>query len=441
MVRVVVSASSSMFVPRGCSASKLKLCITQFGWIICAVRKISLIGEADCETLTRFSGRVSLGRSQPIMLAFLLAVFSVSCGKSHQSETNESGTNNLRTISISNTEPRRDVAGQIIDAHDGCLQFFDGRFYLYGTAYGTSSNYFQTNHHYRVYSSPDLGKWTFEGELLRGQPSGIYYRPYVVFNPKTRKYVLWYNWYPQNWGGQTGVAISTTPTGPFTIVNPNVSLSHPHAGDGSLFVDDDGTGYYIYTSIAEGYTIRVERLAPDYLSSTGEASRALAAGGESPVLFKRNNIYYALLGPRCDACPQGSETQVFTSDSPLGPFTTKPEWNINRHTESEVPKISHQGTNGLGVLTPQGIIVVQPSRDARVINATNTPAVPAQETWVAKIPTPDGEAFVWLADRWGSNPDGFVGHDFQFWAPLEFTLDGAILPVRNVARWYVMPAP
>lgn len=40
----------------------------------------------------------------------------------------------FRTIVINNVNPRRDTAGHIIDAHDGCLKFFNGRYYLYGTA-------------------------------------------------------------------------------------------------------------------------------------------------------------------------------------------------------------------------------------------------------------------------------------------------------------------
>jgi len=52
-------------------------------------------------------------------------------------------------VKISNVEPRRDVQGNIIDAHDGCLQFFNGRFYLYGTAYGTNDGWGTANR-YRV---------------------------------------------------------------------------------------------------------------------------------------------------------------------------------------------------------------------------------------------------------------------------------------------------
>ena len=360
-------------------------------------------------SLTRVSRKVSAKHCQQTLLAFFLAAFTISCDEKHQSQNGESRPKRFQTVTINNIEPRRDVAGEIIDAHGGCLQLFDGRFYLYGMAYGTNESSLALNCPFRVYSSPDLERWTYEGELLKDQPRGVSYtRPCVVFNPHTHKYVLWYNWFPKLWNGQTAVATSDTPVGPFTIVNPNVLVfwSRPGdtnifgscPGDGSLFVDDDGTGYYIYTSMGDGYAVRVEHLKPDYLGPSGETSNILAKGAEAPVLFRRNNLYYALCGPLCPDCPEGSMVQVFTSTSPLGPFTARS--NINRRSENGAPIIS------------------------------------AQQTWVARIPTSEGQAFVWMGDRWESRPDGVKGHDSQFWsAPLKFSPDGDILPIENIGRW------
>jgi hypothetical protein len=333
-------------------------------------------------------------------------------------------------VTIDNTRPRRDVTGTIIDAHDGCLQLFGSRFYLYGTAYGTNDGYSPSNR-FRVYSSPDLEQWTLVSELFKEQPAGIYYRPYVVFNPKTRKFVLWYNWYPRQWDGQTGVAISDTPFGPFTVVNSNVRLSCSHAGDGSLFVDDDGTGYYIYTAIDKGYAVRVERLTPDYLGSTGETSDSLVLGGEAPLLFRRKNLYYALCGPRCNFCPEGSEVLVYISTSPLGPFGRAPD--INRRPESGGPTVWTQQTWTVDV--PGGKFAYPLTNQITYQN--NAPVLPAQETWIAKIPMSQGPAFIWMADRWKSAPDGVKGHDLQFWsAPLMFNPhNDTILPFAYITQW------
>jgi hypothetical protein len=350
-------------------------------------------------------------------LVFFLAAFTISCDRTQPSPKSE-------TVTINNIVPRRDVAGEIIDAHDGCLQFFNGRYYLYGTAYGKTDGI--TNNDFRVYSSPDLEHWTLEGTLLKERPDAFYYRPYVVFNPGTRKYVLWYNWYPNSkeWFGREGVATSDTPVGPFKIATPSVQLSHPDTGDGSLFVDDDGTGYFIYTSINEGYTVRVERLTPDYLGATDETSSVLAIASESPVLFRRNSLYYVLYGPRCAFCPEGSEVQVSTSSSPMGPFG--PEKYINHRPESEAPTLWTHKT--LTVDVPGGKFAYPLTNKISYHN--NAPIIPAQETWVAKIPTAEGMTFLWMGDRWGSCPDNIKGHDFQYWTVLKFATNGDILPIQ-----------
>jgi hypothetical protein len=374
--------------------------------------------------------RVLATRCRQALLVLFVAVSTISCDDGHPSQAKRKG---LQTVTIDNTRPRRDVTGTIIDAHDGCLQLFGSRFYLYGTAYGTNDGYSPSNR-FRVYSSPDLEQWTLAGELFKEQPSGIYYRPYVVFNPKTRKFVLWYNWYPRQWDGQTGVAISDTPFGPFTVVNSNVQLSCSHAGDGSLFVDDDGTGYYIYTAIDKGYIVRVERLTPDYLGSTGETSDSLALGGEAPLLFRRKNLYYALCGPRCNFCPEGSEVLVYISTSPLGPYGRAPD--INRRPESGGSTVWTQQTWTVDV--PGGKFNYPLTNQITYQN--NAPVLPAQETWVAKIPMPQGPGFIWMADRWKSAPDGVKGHDLQFWsAPLMFNPNNdTILPFAYITQWDIV---
>jgi beta-xylosidase len=55
-----------------------------------------------------------------------------------------------------------------------------------------------------------------------------------------------------NFGGSFYVAAtSPTPEGPFTVQNSNMTMAHTAPGDFDLFVDDDGTGYLIYTSVNE----------------------------------------------------------------------------------------------------------------------------------------------------------------------------------------------
>lgn len=327
-------------------------------------------------------------------------------------------------VTINNMRPRRDVNGNVIDAHGGCLQFFHGRFYLYGNSPGTNHVDTYFNCPFSVYSSPDLEHWTPEGDLLHNAPKGVYYRPYVVFDPNTKKYVLWYNWYQILWHGQAGVAVSDTPVGPFKIVNEKAHLAGRSPGDGSLFVDDDGTGYYIYTDIANNYAVRVEQLRPDFCDVSGDASDFIGYDVEAPVLFRRKNLYYALFGPLCAGCPDGSDVFVETAPSPLGPYQF-------------VEDINHDaGTNTVQASTDDSDFM-QTHGKTHSLRDQN-PFIHAQETWVARLPGPAGPLYIWMADGWKTAPDGTRGHDFQYWsAPLKFNPDGTIQPLKYTPEWTI----
>jgi beta-xylosidase len=224
-------------------------------------------------------------------------------------------------------------------------------------------------------------------------------------------------------------------------VNQKAHLRGKRPGDGSLFVDDDGTAYYIYTDIDDGYALQVEQLTPDFLDSTGKSSNVMAKGVEAPVLFRRNSIYYVLCGPLCPDCPEGSEVPVFTSASPLGPFSTEASWNINRSVENATTGPAM--TSGMLTNRPGNGLPMEPMEGSSyAINpATSNPNIPAQETWVTKLPAGDNSAYIWIADRWGSAPDGIKGHDLQYWSPLEITDDGQILPLKKVVQWKIAFTP
>ena len=330
----------------------------------------------------------------------------------------------VRTAAISNVCPRRDLHGEILDAHDGALEYFKGQYYLYGTRYDNTDGY-QTTNRYVCYSSRDLTNWTPHGEILKDPPPRMYFRPYVKFNPKTRKYVLWYNVGGEN---KDGVATADRPEGPFTIQNPDVRLKYSDLGTGDhgLFVDDDGTGYIIYSALnlakmsptepaqIVNHRISVEKLSDDYLSSTGENSGFIAGNCESPSMFKRNGTYYLLTDNTCAFCPQGSGARVYTAPSPMGPFTYRGNINVEGPA-TDVPSPWTQPGTG----RPNAIIK-------------------AQQTHVAIIPAKGGPAFIWMGDRWGSAPDKIKGHDFQFWSrPLQFDASGMIKQLRFEDYWTI----
>ena len=117
----------------------------------------------------------------------------------------------------------------------------------------------------------------------------------------------WFNYIVETFSNSFyGVATSSDPAGPFTVVNHNVALQFTDNGDEGLFVDDDGTAYVIYTTLSHGHSISIERLSDNYTTSLGAAASSGLFGQsfvEAPALFKRKGIYYATFGSCwCVAC-------------------------------------------------------------------------------------------------------------------------------------------
>ena len=314
---------------------------------------------------------------------------------------------------IQNTTPRRDVDGRIIDCHDGCLRHFDGRFYLYGTRYGETDGFTRANR-FVCYSSPDLEQWTAEGELLREPMDGVCYRPYVVYNPGTRRYVLWFNWYPVLWEGQFAVGMSESPAGPFEVVEADAAVVQPRPGDHNVFVDDDGTGYLIYTSIqgdpAHGiprHGMSVEQLNDAFIGTTGRNSGFLDHSVEAPAMIKHAGRYLCVFGRTCCFGPEGADARVYRAEHPLGP------WEF-------ATQINGPGDGPIG---EDGPVTIE-----------------GQQTDIATIPTAAGPLHIWMADLWGSRPDGVKGHDLQHWEPLRFGDDGLPRALENLASWSTSPA-
>eukprot|EP00756_Hemistasia_phaeocysticola_P048586 Hpha_TRINITY_DN23002_c0_g1::TRINITY_DN23002_c0_g1_i1::g.109264::m.109264 len=182
-----------------------------------------------------------------------------------------------RLVTFSNTAPRRDASGTILNAHDGTTQRFSphGPFFYHAMSYGlckepggidgcTNSCIYDTNNTLYAWSSADMvsGSWTRHGQVFApgsGAPTCTLFRPQAVYNPATRLYVVWANAAgcsacPPGFQDTCYVtATSPAPGGPFTyrgVALPNASLLgnvSGYAGDYALFADADGRGYAILT--------------------------------------------------------------------------------------------------------------------------------------------------------------------------------------------------
>lgn len=83
--------------------------------------------------------------------------------------------------------------------------------------------------------------------------------------------------------------------------------------DMTLFVDDDGKAYHIYSS-EENLTLHIAELADDYLQHSGRYIRIFPGGhNEAPALFKKDNMYWMITSGCTGWDP--NEARMFSASS------------------------------------------------------------------------------------------------------------------------------
>lgn len=243
-----------------------------------------------------------------------------------------------------------DTNGNHINAHGGSLLEHNGVWYWYGEHKTEGFEGRLAWYGVHVYSSTDFENWTDcgcalpvvddpESPICRGQRIE---RPKVIFCEKTGEFVMYFHSANDDHSrADMGIAVSKSPTGPFELIfcdraekgiwpldvtprdkDPERIAACPkweesHAGDWrfridrsaivgrdlergqgvrdqTLYVDDDGKAWHIYTS-EDNSTMHIAELTDDYRAHTGLYTRIVRnRWQEAPVLFKRDGIYYML---------------------------------------------------------------------------------------------------------------------------------------------------
>ena len=271
-----------------------------------------------------------------------------------------------------------DNRGIHINAHGGGILFHDNVYYWYGEHKSdtTSSAYVGVN----CYSSQNLTDWTYQGVALsvvdeKGhdiERGCILERPKVVFNKKTGKFVMWFHLELKGRGyhaARYGVAVSDTPTGPFRFlyskranaekwpvefgtkelavvdtlqlqnytkswtpswneaVKQGLFLKRDWKGgqmarDMTVYVDDDGKAYHIFSS-EENMTLHIAELTDDFTAHTGRYTRVAPGGqNEAPAIFKHEGTYWMITSGCTGWAP--NEARMFSAPSIWGPWTQHP---------------------------------------------------------------------------------------------------------------------
>ena len=279
----------------------------------------------------------------------------------------------------------RDTDGNVINAHGGGILFHKGTYYWFGEHRPDTG--FVTEKGVNCYSSTNLCDWKYEGiSLSVSDKAGsdiekgcIMERPKVIYNEKTGKFVMWLHLELKGQGygpARAAVAVSDSPVGPYRFirssrVNPGVfpvnmtkkerntkwnfeeykkwwtpewhkaieSGMFVHrdlkggqmSRDMTLFVDDDGKAYHIYSS-EDNLTLQIAELTDDYLSHSGKYIRIFPGGhNEAPALFKKDGNYWMITSGCTGWDP--NKARLLTATSIMGEWKQLPNPCIGKNAE------------------------------------------------------------------------------------------------------------
>jgi Glycosyl hydrolases family 43 len=289
-----------------------------------------------------------------------------------------------------------DTDGKPIQAHGGGILFYKGTYYWFGEDKSAPTHHGRADVvGVRCYSSRDLYHWKNEGLALPSvkadpnsdlAPSRVLERPKVIYNYRTRKFVMWMHVDSADYKyARAGVATSDQPTGPYKYlggVRPNNSMSR----DMTLFQDTDGKAYLIYAS-EDNATMHIALLTDDYLKPAGPFVKVFVKKmREAPAVFKHDGRYFLITSGCTGWAPNAAVYAV--AQSMMGPW-----------------KIMHNPAAG-------------PDSE-RTFGAQSTFVLPVEG---------DPGTFIFMADRW--NPQD-LGDSRYIWLPVEVRGDQLRIPWRD----------
>lgn len=329
-----------------------------------------------------------------------------------------------------------DTNGVPVNAHGGGILFHEGTYWWFGEhkIAGEAGNRAHVGVH--AYASENLLDWRDEGIALAMDdspgseipPGCVLERPKVIFNPRTGKFVMWFHLEPLGGGyegARSAVAIADTPAGPYRFLHslrPNAGVwpgnvaderKQPLTGEESeelaalglggapfpwypkdicyrrdfeggqmardmtLFVDDDGSAYHIYSSENNG-TLHISLLDDEFTGHAGRYIRIFPGRfHEAPALMKHEGRYF-----------------IFSSDCT--------GWAPNTARLSSAPSI-------WGPWEEHGNPCLGPG--AMIANCFES-----QPTFILPV-AGKKDAFIFMADRWRPR-DAIDGR--HIWLPIRF---------------------
>lgn len=261
-----------------------------------------------------------------------------------------------------------DDGGRHVNAHGGGILKYNDTYYWFGEHKDDRTSDAMVG--VMCYASKDLKNWrncgvalsvtepavqgnrqdarrrgaTTDSDIERGC---ILERPKVIYNPVTKKFCMWFHLELKGRGydaARYGVAVADRPEGPYKFLYSSranagtwpVEGSPMHfdeylkrdfgegqmSRDMTLFIDDDGKAYHIFSS-EENFTLHIAELTGDFLHHTGRYTRVAPGGqNEAPAIFKHDGTYWMITSGCTGWAP--NEARMFSAPSIWGPWTQHP---------------------------------------------------------------------------------------------------------------------
>ncbi|MBY9080678.1 chitobiase/beta-hexosaminidase C-terminal domain-containing protein [Paenibacillus sp. HN-1] len=300
-----------------------------------------------------------------------------------------------------------------------------------------------------LYSSRDLVNWTNEGNILdqfadtvQGAEYGLldakWERPKLVYNDKTKKYVLYGHWETASSyaSSQIAVAVADRPEGPYTFLGhwrPGGTLRNWRSDNGiyldseyyktsgtkvavpadvqndpaqmgyvsrdlTVFTDDDGAAYLVS---AEGHSMRVHRLNADY-TDMDLTTYAFSDAAAKSADFESYS-FYEDVGREAPAIVRAEDGYYMVSSGQSG-------WLPNQGTISFNADLKNP--EGWTPVKENGLLI---EKYAFGNNSTYY----SQPTNIMKLTNEDGtKTYIYMGDRWRSSQ---LSDSRYVWLPITFS--------------------
>ncbi len=226
-----------------------------------------------------------------------------------------------------------DTNGVPINAHGGGVLFHGGRYYWYGEhKLPGRSEKEGAGGGVHCYSSANLYAWQDEGRVLAADAENpdsdialgcILERPKVLFNGRTRTFVMFFKLYPRGTGydtGYVGVATATSPQGPFTYRHKFLGGGSPKGSGDYVMVEDAKGVVYHLTVRKPDKTFVAGPLREDCLFPAGDyvPVEGVERHTEAPAVMRVGESYYLLGSGSSGWAPNAARSFVATAIT--GPY-------------------------------------------------------------------------------------------------------------------------